>query len=528
MAERTKKGFLHSTAIVAFFTILSRITGLLREQVRAYYLGTGMGSDAFGIAATIPNMMRRLFAEGAMTAAFLPFFSEYKDLTKKERDLFFSGFMTIFILMMLLVTTLGIIFAGPLVRLMFGSGFGKVAGKVELTIHLTQIIFPYLFLISIAAMLQATLNSYKVFGPSAFTPVLLNLTIVGGVIIFAGKMEHPSYAFAIAFSIGGLLQLLFQVPWLRRFRISMSFTFKGLRHPGVRNVFKVFLPGVLAAGVYQVNLLISRIVASTLDQGSVSSLQFSGRLQEIVLGIFAVSVATVLLPALSEDAVSGDKERFKNTLNRSTALVVFITLPASVGLIVLARPIVTLLYGYGQFGKHSIDMTVFALYFHASGIIFIALLRNVLQAFYARKDLKTPAIIASIDMFIHFLLCITLSKPLHQGGIALAGSISAFINLAALLYMLHRSFGRLGLRNLIMSMARTSLASLAMAGVIWMAAKHYNLYGSIGRLDLGIRLSAVIAGGIVTFLLASLIVHSRETGEIMAIFKDRFSAKRQP
>lgn len=525
MAKGAKKGFLRSTAIVAFFTLLSRITGLLREQVRAYYLGTGMGSDAFGIAATIPNMMRRLFAEGAMTAAFLPFFSEYKDLTKEERDLFFSGFMTVFILVMLLVTALGMIFAGPLVRLMFGSGFGKVAGKIDLTIHLTRIIFPYLFLISVAAMLQATLNSYKVFGPSAFTPVLLNLTIVGVVLIFAGRMKHPSYAFAIAFSIGGLLQLVFQVPWLRRFRIGFFFTLKGLKHPGVRGVFKVFLPGVLAAGVYQVNLLISRIVASTLQQGSVSSLQFSGRLQEIVLGIFAVSVATVLLPALSEDAASGNTERFKHTLIHSTALVVFITLPASMGLIILARPIVTLLYGYGHFGKRSIDMTVFALYFHASGIIFIALLRNVLQAFYARKDLKTPAIIAAIDMFIHLLLCLALSGPLKQGGIALAGSISAFVNLAALLYMLHRSFGRLGLRSLAGSIVKTGAAALVMSGAIWLAAGYWGLYAPIGRLSLGLRLFVIITAGIIVFLVASLVVKSREIHEAITLLRGRFSSK---
>ncbi len=525
MSDRTRQGFLRSTAVVASLTLLSRITGLLREQVRAYFLGTGMGSDAFGIAATIPNMMRRLFAEGAMTAAFLPFFSEYKDLDKSERDLFFSGFMTIFILVMLLVTALGIAFAGPLIRLMFGSGFGKVAGKVQLTIRLTQVIFPYLFFISIAAMLQATLNSYKVFGPSAFTPVLLNLTIVGVVLIFARNMTHPSYAFAIAFSIGGMLQLLFQVPWIRKFRIRFFFTLKGLKHPGVRGVFKVFLPGVLAAGVYQVNLLVSRIVAATLAQGSVASLQFSARLQEIVLGIFAVSVATVLLPALSESAASNDAVRFKDTFIHSTALVVFITLPASLGLIVLARPIVTLLYGYGHFGQRSIDMTVFALYFHASGIVFIALLRNVLQAFYARKDLKTPAIVAAIDMFIHLALCITLSRPLKQGGIALAGSISAFVNLAALSYILRRQFGRLGIRKLLASITRTGVSAVLMAIAIWLIASNWHLYNPAGRLVLGLRLFATIGAGMLVFLAVSVALHSSETSEVFDLVRSRFTPK---
>jgi len=525
MAKEARKGFLRSTAVIAFFTLLSRITGLLREQVRAYYLGTGMGSDAFGIAATIPNMMRRMFAEGAMTQAFLPSFSEYKSLSKEERDLFFSGFMTIFILVMLLVTTLGIIFAGPLVRLMFGKGFGAVPGKVELTIKLTQIIFPYLFLISIAAMIQATLNAYKVFGPSAFTPVLLNLTLVGSALLFAGKMEHPSYAFAIAFSIGGFFQLIFQIPWLRRFKISFFPTLKGLKHPGVRGVFRIFMPGMAAAGVYQVNLLISRIVASTLEQGAVSSLQFSSRLQEIVLGIFAVSIATVLLPTLSRDAVSGDSGRFRNTLKHSTALVVFITLPASLGLIVLARPIVTLLYGYGSFGRHSIDMTVFALYFHASGIVFIALLRNVIVAFSARKDLKTPAIIAGIDMFIHLGLCLALSGPLKQGGIALAGSISAFVNLAALLYMLRRSFGRLGLTSLAGSFTKTVIASLTMAGTIWLGAAYLGIFAPMGRLAMGIRLFAVIIAGIIVFLGTSIAVKSEETHDVIDLLKARFSSK---
>jgi len=512
-----RRSFLRSTAVVAVFTILSRVTGLLREQVRAYYLGTGTGSDAFGIAATLPNMMRRLFAEGAMTAAFLPHFTEYKDLSKEERDLFFSAFMSLFILIMLLVTALGVVFAGPLVRLMFGSGFGQVPGKVQLTVNLTKIIFPYLFFISLAAIIQATLNAYKVFGPSAFTPVLLNLTLVGAVVLFAKDTAEPAYVFAIAFSVGGVLQLLFQVPWLRRFKLRFFFTFKGLHHKGVRNVFRVFLPGVLAAGVYQVNLLVSRIVASGLQEGAVSSLQFSARLQEIVLGVFAVSVATVLLPVLSEHAKSGDAEQFKRTFNHSTALVVFVTLPAALGLGVLARPIVTLLYGYGHFGARSIDMTVFALYFHASGIVFVALLRNVVQAFYARKDLKTPAVIAAIDMFIHLGLCVTLSKPLSQGGIALAGTISAFVNLAALTYMLRRNFGRLGVFPVAGSVAKTGVATLVMGGLTWYVASVWGMYGPMPRVDLAIKVAVVLIGAIAVFMAVALGLRSQEAHEFLRL-----------
>lgn len=473
-------------------TIISRVFGLVREQVRGFYLGTGMESDAFGIAATIPNMLRRLFAEGAMTAAFVPVFTQLAGDEDRERlSKFFSGFMTLFILLMIGVTLVGIAFAEPLVKLVFSSGFSGVPGKLDLTVGLTRMMFPYIFFVSVAAIIQGTLNSFRIFGPSAFTPVLLSAVNIATVVFFNSYFPNPAWAFAVGFLLGGVFQMAFQIPFLRGKGLSFRATFAGLRDPAVKKVALIFLPGIFSAGIYQINVFVSQIIAAGLDSGSVASLQFSLRLQELVLGIFAVSVATVMLPTLSEQVHRKEFDDVKETLLYSINLLGFVTIPAMAGLALLGTPIVRMLFEYGRFDAESTRMTVYALYFHTAGIFFIAMQRNVVQVFYAMEDLKTPTMIAAIVMVLHIALCYLLAVPLKHGGVAAAGSIGAVVNVALLVWVLRKRIGRMGLTQTVNSLSRI-IAATAIMSIPLILANEYGHFQTSRGLDLVWRVLATV------------------------------------
>lgn len=520
-ASESRRAILRSTLVMSAMTVLSRIVGLLREQVRGYYVGTGMESDAFGIASTIPNMLRRLFAEGAMTAAFVPVFTRLRAQGDMERlNRFYSGFMTLFLILMVAVTFIGIATSGPLVEYVFAGRFHEVEGKVELTIALTQAMFPYLFLVSVAAILQAVLNSFHVFAPSAFTPVLLNGVNILVVVLFVDYFPNAAWALTAGFLAGGFLQMAFQVPFVRSLGVRFRPTLSGLRDEAVREVALIFLPGVFSAGIYQINVTVSQVIAASLEPGSVASLQFSLRLQEFILGVFAVSVATVILPAMSEQVHRGDVKALKAILRDSIGLLGFITIPASVGLIILREPIVRLLFQYGQFGEESTRMTAWALLFHSAGIFFIALYRNVVQVFYAHKDLKTPTVVAAVVMVIHVGLCYALAIPLRNGGVAAAGSLAATLNTAFLLWVLRRRLGPLGLREVTGSLSRTLAATSVMALFALVAVSAGFLDGVRGA-KLAARLIPVIAVSGLAYLLAAKFFRCQELSEITNVFRRR-------
>ncbi len=523
MTEPTseRRAILRSTLVMSLMTILSRVVGLAREVVRGYYVGTGMESDAFGIASTIPNMLRRLFAEGAMTAAFVPVFTGLRTEGDRERlDRFFSGFMTLFILLMAGVTLLGVLASSPLVTHVFSGRFEEVPGKVSLTIALTQAMFPYLFLVSIAAILQAALNSFRIFAPSAFTPVLLNGANILVVVLFVDRFENAAWALTAGFLVGGFLQMAFQVPFLRRTGIRFRPTLAGLRDPAVREVAVIFLPGIFSAGIYQVNVTVSQVIATTLDPGSVASLQFSLRLQELVLGVFAVSVATVILPAMSEQAHRGDLAGLKATLRDSVGLLGFVTLPATAGLLVLGEPIVRLLFQYGQFDEESTRMTTWALLFHAGGIFFIAVYRNIVQVFYAQKDLKTPTVLAAVVMVLHVGMCYGLAVPLRHGGVAAAGSLAAAVNAGLLALVLRRRLGPLGGRAMMRSLGKTTAATVVMSLVAGAAAWSGFLDG-VGGTALALRLLPVVLVGIATYVAAARALGCEEWRDLWGIVRRR-------
>jgi putative peptidoglycan lipid II flippase len=491
---------VRSTLAVSAPTLLSRIFGFIRDLIQAYFLGTGRGMDAFTIAYTIPNLLRRLTGEGAMTAAFIPVFTQEKNQKSKEELWKFAHcFFFDLTLIMALITVVGIVFS-PLLVKVISIGFKDIAGKWDLTIILTRIMFPYIFLISLAALAMAILNSFHKFFVPSFTPVLFNLSIITLAVIFAGRSEQPARVFAIGVVVGGVCQLGFQIPFLwrqgMRFKPMLSF-----RHPAIRKVGKLMIPGIFGAGLYQINFAISRMIASLLEEGSVSALYYSARIQELTLGLFSIALSIALLPTFSDLAASKNFEGMKKTLIYSFKLIFMVTLPAMVGLLILNRPIIQVLFQRGEFDEVSTAMSASCLLFFALGIPFISGVKIMAPAFYSLKDIKTPVIVASFVMFVYIGLSLLLMKPLRVGGIALALSISSVINFSLLFFLLEKKIGRIKKKEIFTSAFRSFLSAAGMGLAVWLFAGRFEFERMIFAEKLGFVASAVVLGmGVYVFL----------------------------
>jgi len=524
-ASVENRSILRSAGIMTLMTLVSRVLGLVREQVRAIYLGTSAASDAFGLAATIPNLFRRLFAEGAMTAAFVPIFTEYlKKAKEEETRRFLSRFVTFLTIVVTLFTVLAIALTPWLIETFFASEFDKVPGKVELTIALTELMWPYLILVTLAAVMQGVLNAHRIFGPSAFAPVLMNLAIIVCTVAFAPLFPDPSYALVVGFLVGGVLQLAFQIPFLfkqTRMRIRIDFNFRG---PGVQRVLRVMGPGVFAAGIYQFNVFFAQLIAASLDEGSVASLQYSLRLQELVLGVFVVSVTQVILPSLSEHTANDDHGRVRSTLAYAMRLIAFVTLPCTAGLMLIAPEIVASLFQFGAFDAESTRMTADALRYHALGLFFIGQGRVVTQAFFAYQDLKTPTYVSFVDAIVNIILCFVLAKVMGHAGIALASTLAAIAFSGALQYLLYRRLGGGPGRELLARTGRLVLATLVMVGAMLLWRFAVDPTGlSQARLIAWVAGAMVVAG--LAFFGAANVLRVNELNDLLKAVRRRSKRK---
>jgi putative peptidoglycan lipid II flippase len=513
--EQHKK-LIRSTLAVSAPTLLSRIFGLFRDMIQANYMGTGRGMDAFTIAYTIPNLLRRLTGEGAMTAAFIPVFTQQKkEKSREELWKFAHYFFFDLTVVMALITVLGILFAPFLVRLI-SIGFKDVAGKWDLTINLTRFMFPYIFLISLAALAMAILNSFHKFFVPAFTPVLFNLSIITIASLFAGRAEEPSYVFAAGVVIGGVFQLAFQLPFLRRqgmrFRPMLSFT-----HPGVRKVGKLIVPGIFGAGLYQINYAISRMIASLLEEGSVSSLYYATRVQELTLGLFSIALSIALLPTFSDQAAKKDIDGLKKTMVYSLKLIFLVTLPAMVGLLLLNRPIIQVLFQRGEFNEQSTLMSASCLFFFALGLPFVSCVRIMAPAFYSLKDIKTPVIVAACIMALYVLLSVLLMNPLRVAGIALALSISSVFNFVGLFFLLERKIGKIPKKAIWVSGLKSAISAAGMGGIVWYFIRLFDFGRMIFFQKLG-ALAAAVCIGIVAYLVLNLLFGHDDLKSLKSIF----------
>jgi len=519
MDDKSSRKLLKSTFAVSVPTLLSRILGYIRDMIQAFFLGTSMSADAFTIAYIIPNLLRRLTAEGAMTSAFIPVFSKLKKQEKREKLWRFANiFFFDLTLVMAVVVVLGIIFSPLLVKLI-AFGFKDVPGKLELTILLTRVMFPYIFLVSLAALAMAILNSFHKFFVPAFTPVLFNLCVITAAALFAARSQEPALIFALGVVVGGAVQLGFQVPFLwkkgMRFVPLLSF-----RHPAVRQVVKLMIPGVFGAGIHQINFALSRMIASTLEGGSVSSLYYSSRVQEFTLGIFSIALSIALLPTFSDLAASKDYQGMKRTLSFSLRVILFITIPAMVGLFVLSRPIVHILLQRGEFDAQSTTMTASCLLFFSLSIPFISGFKILAPAFYSLKDTKTPAVVAFFVMIVYISLSLILMGPMRVRGIALALSISSVFNFFTLFYLLEKKIGKLKIRKVILSAVKSLTAAVIMGFSVWGFFRYFSFY-DMNFLNKLIVLAGSILIGLGIYGILSLIFNKEELKAFRSILSKK-------
>jgi putative peptidoglycan lipid II flippase len=456
-----------AAGIVGGATFLSRIFGFIRDMIVAQLFGTGMATDAFFVAFRIPNLLRRLVGEGALTASFIPVYTEY--ITRRPREEgneFVQASFSILTVGLLLIAGFGILASPGIVRIM-AYGFSQDPEKFALTVTLTRLMFPYIFFIGLVAMAMGVLNSWKHFFAPALAPVLLNLAIILCALSFSSMFQEPVYSLAFGVLLGGAAQLALQVPFLQRRGIVWGFLFRP-SHPGVRRVARLMAPSILGLAVTQLNVLINTLLASYLPEGSVSYLYYADRLLEFPMGIFAIAVATAVLPVMAEHSAKEDWGKLRETLSFALRLVFFVTLPAMVGLIVLRQPILNLLFQRGAFTAHSTAMTAQALFYYSLGLAGFAGVRIVVPVFYSLQDTKTPVKVAFVALGANALLGLVLMGPLRHGGLALATSLAAGVNFALLIFLLRRKLGRIGLWQIFHSFLK-SLAASAVMGATAMA-----------------------------------------------------------
>jgi putative peptidoglycan lipid II flippase len=484
-----------AAAVVALATVLSRVLGFVRDAMIAAAFGAGFSSDAFLAAFRLPNLFRRLVGEGALNAAFVPVFTEtlYRG-GAAEADRLFGSAARVFAAVLAAVCAAGVLAADWLVPLITP---GFAGAKLALTVQLTRLMFPYLFAAGMLALCTGALNVYGHFAAPALAPTLLNLGMIGALLALAPHMQRPVVGLAAGVLIGGAAQLLFQAPFLLRNRLHPWRAARGV-HPALRRMSRRMVPSVLGGAVHQINILVGALLASLLAEGSVSYLYYADRLVEFPLGVVAMAGATAALPSMARAAAVGDTQGLRETFSFAFRMVSFASIPAMVGLVLLAEPIVALLFMRGEFSAVDARLTAGALSYYALGLWAVAAVRIAVAAFFAQQDSRTPLLAAGLSVLANALLGLMLMKPMAQGGMALATSLSAMLNLGILLTMLQRRLGGVQWRCIGASLARSLVSAAVMAAGVravsraLLSAPH----PTTGQLALGIG-AGVVAGGLI-------------------------------
>lgn len=472
---------LHKTlATVSGMTMLSRVTGLIREFLIARAFGASAYTDAFFIAFRIPNLLRRLFAEGAFSQAFVPILAEYKNqkgdaATKELAD----HVATILVWALLITCAVGII-AAPAIVYVIASGLKDDPDAFGVSITMTRIMFPYIGFMSFVALAGGVLNTWREFKIPAFTPVLLNLSFIAASLFLAPYLEQPIYALALAVVVGGILQMAIQIPALLKIGMLPRIAFNprfALKDPGARRVVKQMIPATFAVSVAQISLIINTNIASHLENGSVSWLSYADRLMELPTGLLGVALGTILLPSLSRAHSNGDTMEYSALLDWGLRLTFLLALPAAVALATLSEPITTTLYHYGKFDAQAVAMTGKALIAYGVGLIGLILVKILAPGFYARQDIRTPVKIA-IGVLIATQLMNLLFVPwIAHAGLALSIGLGACVNAGFLYWGLRRRGIYVARTGWGLFLARLAGALFLLAGVALWTADHFDWLG---------------------------------------------------
>jgi len=462
------RSIARAAGLIGAATFSSRILGLIRDIILARLLGASASADAFFVAYRVPNLLRELLAEGSMSSAFIPVFTEYHTLrTKRETWELASAAFTTLLSIVTLITLIGVVVAPTIVWLL-APGFHDEPTQLEMTTILTQVMFPYLIFISLAALTMGMLNSLRAFAAPALAPVFFNICVIAAALFLAPLLDEPVIGVAIGVVVGGLAQFVMQLPSVHKRGFLFQWRFDP-GHPGVRRIGWLIVPSLLGTSVTQINITVNTILASYFDGGP-TYLFYGMRLIQFPLGIFGVALATAILPTLSAQAAKGSMDELRQTVGFGLRMISFIILPAMAGLMLLRVPIVHLFFEHGAFTAADTAGTAVVLLGYAVGLWAFAGMRIIVAAFYSMQDTKTPAIAAVTAMFINILLALWLMGPLEYAGLALATALSAMVNITILVFVLTSRLGGIDWWHFGQSFGRALIATIPVVlACLWIA-----------------------------------------------------------
>jgi putative peptidoglycan lipid II flippase len=495
-------------------TLASRVLGFARDMIVALAFGAGPATDAFFVAFRFPNMLRRLLAEGALSTAVIPVFSDYVvNRSRAEFVRLTRAALAATLVALTVVTALGIVGSSWLVRVM-APGFAADSAAHTLAVYLTRLMFPYLLLVGLAALGMGALNAEGRFFASALGPAALNVGMIVGVLMLRDRLDPPITSLAIGVLVGGAGQMAVQLPSLRRAGLLVSPSTE-LGHPALGRIGRLLVPSVFGLAAVQVTIFVNTLLASLLPTGSISFLYYANRVMEFPLGVFGVALASAALPSMSRLGATGDTRGVAGTLTFALGLSSYVAIPATVGLVLLREPITRLLFERGRFGPADTAATAAALGWYAVGLAGLSGARIAAQAFYAIGEAGTAVRMGILSVVANVICAVVLMGPLAHSGLALASSLSAFVNLGALVWAARRRFGPLGGRALARSLVRTAVASVPLA--LSCAVMLYGWPRGAGSVKEGMWLAATIMIGGVLFWTASAVLGAPERRALAGI-----------
>ena len=449
-------------------TFLSRISGLFRDIVLTYFLGTTWVADSFGVAFVIPNMLRGLFGEGALAAAFIPIYTEIKERKSKAEAIQFAvNLLSILVIILTILVGIGIVLA-PLIVKIIAPGF-ELQAK-ELTAKLTQILFPYLFLIGLTSVIIAILNAHSIFFLPSLSPIMLNFGIIIPVIVYAlvteSSIADKAYIFSLGVLLGGICQLIANYSLIRKIGYKTKF-YINLKQKELKTVWKRMIPCIVGLGIREVNVVVDTILASLLITGSVAALQYGNRLMQLPLGVFGIAIGTAVLPLFSKHTAFNNISALKKSIQDAFNLILIIMLPIIALILVIGRDMISFIYLHGEFGEKALLMTFYALAFYSIGLISHSLVRVFASAFFALKDTKTPVKISIIAVICNIILNVILMQLLQLRGLALATSIAATIQATILFLTLEKKIGKVNIKQICIDFFKIALISLIIGVVAY-------------------------------------------------------------
>lgn len=521
MGDDERSAITRRAGLVAAGTLTSRVLGMVRDAVIAATFAVTM-TDAFWLAFTIPNALRGLLGEGAVSGAFVPVLTDVRHREGEEAAREFYARLSGRMIAVLIVISLSGVLLAPLLVQMYASGFADDPELFQTTVDLTRVVFPYIALMGVAALLTGALHASRRFAAPAFAPIGLNVALIGAALGLPPVMERWGMpgVMALAFGalLGGVIHIGLQIPSARS--IGMLRLPRWKRDPRVRRAILLLAPLLVGLGVYQLNIIASRQLASYLPRGSISWLFYGQRLVEIPQGMFALAIGSAALPTLAHMQSRGQIEEAKGVFRFGLRLTLFVAIPASVALAILAEPTVSAVFGRGRFGAESIEQTAYSLVFLASGVWAVAAVRTIVPMFHAMGDTRTPVVASAVNLVVFFGVGLATMGPLRHGGLALGITAAAWIQLSVLLVLLRRKVGPLGLRSVAISMARSVFAAALMGAALWGALQVVDFEGGGTLRNVGVFL-ALVVGGSLAYLASAAVLRSPELGELRSALRRR-------